>query len=42
MKSIALLLALSLSMGLAGRATLRGMGEDLQNLGRGRKKTVSE
>lgn len=27
---------------LVGCATLRGMGEDLQSLGRGLKKTVSE
>lgn len=27
---------------LIGCATLRGMGEDLQSLGRGLKKTVSE
>jgi predicted small secreted protein len=27
---------------LGGCATLRGMGEDIQNLGRGLKKTVSE
>jgi predicted small secreted protein len=27
---------------LEGCATLRGMGEDIQNLGRGLKKTISE
>jgi predicted small secreted protein len=27
---------------LEGCATLRGMGEDIQNLGRGLKRTVSE
>jgi predicted small secreted protein len=41
-KRFSLLVVLSLLIGLAGCATLRGMGEDIQNLGKGRKKTVSE
>ncbi len=40
-KMISLLVALLL-IALAGCATLRGMGEDAENLGRGLKKTISE
>ncbi len=40
-KTIALAILLALCMGLAGCATLRGMGEDIQNLGKGIKKAVS-
>lgn len=38
---IALLIALAL-VAVAGCATLRGMAEDAENLGKGLKKTVSE
>ena len=38
---ISLFLALSL-VALAGCATLRGMAQDAENLGKGLKKTISE
>ena len=37
---ILLLVGLLLATSLGGCATLRGMGEDLQNLGKGIKKTM--
>lgn len=40
-KVISLFVALSL-VALAGCATLRGMAEDAENLGKGLKKTISE
>ena len=42
MKRLAsLFILLALLVALAGCATLRGMGEDIQNLGKGIKKSVS-
>ena len=41
-KKILLLSALFLVVVLEGCATLRGIGEDIQNLGRGLKRVVSE
>ena len=40
-RMISILVALLLIV-LAGCATFRGMAEDIENLGRGMKKTVSE
>ncbi len=40
-KMILLLIAFALLLGLEGCATFRGMGEDLQNLGKGIKKSAS-
>ncbi len=39
-KTILLLISLLLLVGLAGCATVRGMGEDLQNLGKGIQKSL--
>jgi predicted small secreted protein len=36
-----LLIAFALRLGLAGCATFRGMGEDIENLGKGIQKTAS-
>jgi predicted small secreted protein len=41
-KPILLLVALALLMSLGSCATLRGMGEDLKNLGKGIESTVSK
>lgn len=41
-RPIVLFVALMLLISLAGCATLRGMGEDFENLGKGLKKTISE
>ncbi len=40
-KTISLTVLVAILIGLASCATLRGMGEDIQNLGKGIKKTVS-
>jgi predicted small secreted protein len=42
MKKRTLLLLALLSIVLGGCATVRGMAEDVENLGRGLKKTVSD
>jgi predicted small secreted protein len=41
-KNLLLWMFLLIIIALEGCATLRGIGEDIQNLGRGLKRTVSE
>jgi len=40
-KSTLLLIVFTLLLSLAGCATFRGMGQDIQNLGKGIQKSVS-